>query len=101
MLWIRWVADPEHGIQPIVEANGAVPARESAFALFPEYDQMPYRLFRRQLQEWARPRPRTPHYAALTQQVASALRDIAHGADVKERLDAAAAAVQRVIDRRK
>lgn len=100
-LWLRWVLHPEHGVEPIVRANGAVPARRSAFAAFPEYEEMPYRLFRQLLVEHARPRPRTPHYATLTKQFADALRDIARGADPQERLTAAAEAVQRAIDRRR
>ncbi len=35
--WLRWVTDPVQGVQPIVAANGAVPARASAYPLFPEY----------------------------------------------------------------
>lgn len=97
--WIAWVTDPERGIRPIVRANGAVPARASAFALFPEYERDPYRLFREQLQDAGRPRPRTPYYPALTRHFAAALRDIARGADVADRLGRAAADVQRVIDR--
>ena len=99
-LWLRWVTDPVHGIQPIVAANGAVPARASAYPLFPEYARPPFRLFR-ELQETAgRPRPRTPFYPTLTQHFAAALRDIARGADPQERLDRAAAQVQRRIDRK-
>jgi hypothetical protein len=98
--WVRWVTDAEHGVVPIVRANGAVPARRSAFAAFPEYVQPPFSLFRHQLEHYARPRPRTPHYAVITQRFAAALRDIARGADVPARLAAAAAGVQRVIDRR-
>ena len=98
-LWLRWVTDPVHGIQPIVAANGAVPARASAYPLFPEYAEPPFRLFR-ELQETAgRPRPRTPVYPTLTQHFAAALRDVARGADPQECLDRAAAQVQRRLDR--
>jgi ABC-type glycerol-3-phosphate transport system substrate-binding protein len=99
--WVRWVTDPKNGIEPIVRANGAVPARKSAFAFFPEYGAPPYRLFREQLETAARPRPRTPFYATLTRNFAAALRDIARGADVRRRLEQAEAQVQTVIDRRK
>lgn len=99
-LWVKWVTDTRHGVEPIVRANGAVPARRSAFAAFPEYAQPPYRLFRDQLEKFARPRPRTPHYATLTQRFAAALRDISHGADVTTRLRTAETEIQRVIDRR-
>ena len=97
--WLRWVTDAETGIQPIVSAGGAVPARTSAFAFFPEYEEPPFALFRHLLETAGRPRPQTPHYPNLTQQFAAALRDIANGADPQERLDEAAAAVQRVVDR--
>jgi ABC-type glycerol-3-phosphate transport system substrate-binding protein len=98
--WVRWITDATHGIQPLVRANGAVPARRSAFEAFPEYAEVPYALFRQQLEERARPRPRTPFYATLTQRFAAALRDIARGSDVAQRLARAEDEVQRVIDRR-
>lgn len=99
--WLRWVTDPAHGIAPIVRANGAVPARRSAFAAFSEYSELPYSLFREQLETIARARPRTPFYATLTQRFAAALREIARGADVADRLGRAAGEVQAVIDRRR
>jgi len=99
-LWLRWVTDARHGIEPIVRANGAVPARRSAFASFPEYEKLPYSLFRRQLEEIARPRPLTPFYASLTRGFAAALRDIARGAEVKGRLQMAEEEIDRVIRRR-
>jgi multiple sugar transport system substrate-binding protein len=98
--WIRWVTDGQHGIVPIVRANGAVPARRSAFAAFPEYAHPPYQLFRQQLEQFARPRPRTPYYATVTQRFAAALRDISRGAPVEPRLHLAEEEIQSVIDRR-
>lgn len=97
---IRWFLDPQNGIAPVVRANGAVPGRRSAFAFFPAYEEPPRRLFREQLEAAARARPRTAVYLTLTSEFARALRDIAGGADVSERLGRAAAAVQRVLDRR-
>ena len=98
--WLRWVTDTAEGVVPIVRANGAVPARRSAFTAFPEYEHPPYNLFRYQLEHIARSRPHTPHYAVLTQRFAGALRDIARGADVLACLRSAEAGVQRVVDRR-
>ncbi len=98
--WLRWVTAARTGIEPIVRANGAVPARRSAFAAFPEYARAPFSLFRLQLETRAHPRPRTPYYAALTHGFAAALRDIAHGADVEPRLHMAEKEIQAVIDRR-
>ena len=99
-LWLKWVTDLHEGVIPTVQANGAVPARRSAFEFFPEYSQPPYSLFRQQLEHTSRPRPRTPYYATLTQGFSAALRDIARGADVASRLQAAEHEIQRVIDRR-
>jgi multiple sugar transport system substrate-binding protein len=99
-LWVKWVTDLRHGVEPIVRANGAVPARRSAFALFPEYSRPPYRLFRDQLELYAQPRPRTPYYAILTQRFAAAVRDSAQGAEVGARLRTAENEVQAVIDRK-
>ncbi|MCC5848178.1 MAG: sugar ABC transporter substrate-binding protein [Verrucomicrobia bacterium] len=97
--FLRWVVSTENGIVPIVRANGAVPARRSAFEAFPEYEEIPYRLFKRQLTEHGRPRPQTPHYPALTRNFAEALRDIANGADPAETLTRAATQAQAVADR--
>ena len=96
---IAWFLDPANGIQPMVTANGAVPGRRSAFALFPEYQTLPRQLFRTQLEQAAHPRPRTRVYLTLTTEFARALRDIALGADVQQRLSLTAAAVQRALDR--
>jgi multiple sugar transport system substrate-binding protein len=98
---IRFFLDPERGVKPMIAANGAVPGRRSAFQYFPEYDEMPRRLFREQLDVAAHPRPRTPVYLSLTDAFAKALRDIALGADVEEALRTAAERVQRAADRRK
>ncbi|MEY4544063.1 MAG: hypothetical protein RL685_258 [Pseudomonadota bacterium] len=98
--WLRWVTDPQTGVAPLVRANGAVPARSSAFALFPEYQRPPYALFRAQLEQQARPRPVTRFYPTLTQRWAAALRDIAHGSDVQRRLQRAEEEVATVIERR-
>jgi ABC-type glycerol-3-phosphate transport system substrate-binding protein len=98
--WLRWVTSATHGVIPMVRANGALPARRSAFAAFPEYQRPPHSMFRRQLEESAHPRPRTAFYATLTQRFAAALRDIAHGADVALRLARAEDEIARVIERR-
>ena len=98
--WLRWVTGAQTGVIPMVRANGAVPARRSAFDAFPEYSSDPYRLFRQQLETIARPRPRTPYYATLTQRFAGAVREIARGAEVRRRLQVAEREIQEVIDRR-
>jgi multiple sugar transport system substrate-binding protein len=98
--WLRMLLEPELGMYALVAANGAIPARRSAFALFPGKDQAPFSLFREQLELRARPRPRTKHYATLTRHFAAAVREIALGANVRDRLTSAATIIQREIDRR-
>ena len=98
-LWLRWVTDPVQGIEPIVRANGAVPARRSAYALFPNYNEPPFALFRHLQETAGHPRPRTPFYPTLTRHFAAALRDTAHGADPQECLDRAAHQIQSRMDR--
>lgn len=98
--WLRWITGAATGVVPLVRANGAVPARRSAFEHLPEYREAPYALFRRQLELSARPRPRTPYYATLTRQFAAALRDIAHGSDVERALARAEDELAQVIERR-
>jgi ABC-type glycerol-3-phosphate transport system substrate-binding protein len=98
--WLRWITGAHTGIPALVRANGAVPARRSAFSSFPEYREQPYALFQRQLEQLARPRPRTRFYATLTQRWAAAVRDIAQGNDVATRLAQAEMEVAAVIDRR-
>jgi len=97
--WLRWVLDAEHGIVPIVQANGAIPGRLSALEALPEYLEPPYSTFVKWLREGGRPRPRTRHYTTLSRDFAAALRDIAGGAEVPSRLDDAAQRIQRSIDR--
>ncbi len=99
--WLRWVTARETGVTPVVRANGAVPARMSAFQDFPEYAEVPYSVFRAQLETAARPRPRTEFYATLTRNFAAALRDISRGADVESRLKKAEDEMQRVIERKR
>jgi multiple sugar transport system substrate-binding protein len=101
LAWLLWVTDVASGITPLVRANAAIPGRWSAFAAFPEYERLPYSLFRDQLERAARPRPRTPYYATLTQHFAGALRDIARGADVAGRLLSAENEIERVLARRR
>jgi multiple sugar transport system substrate-binding protein len=97
--WIQWVTAGQTGIQPIVQANGAIPARKSVMASMPSFRETPYKEFQYGLEHWGRPRPRTPYYSVLTQHFAAALRDIANGANVQQRLDQAAEQIQQVIDR--
>jgi multiple sugar transport system substrate-binding protein len=70
------------------------------FVRFPHYAELPYLVFRQQLEQHARPRPHTPFYATLTQRFVAALKDVARGSDVTERLTRAGVEVQCVSDRR-
>lgn len=97
--FIAALLDAEHGIAPMVRANGAVPSRRRALAFFPEYEAMPRRLFREQLEQTARTRPRTEVYLLLTTEFAQALRDVALGSNPQAALTKAAGTVQRALDR--
>jgi ABC-type glycerol-3-phosphate transport system substrate-binding protein len=99
-LWIKWVTDLRHGVEPLVRATGALPARRSGFTLFPEYSRLPYRMFRDQLELVAQPFPATPHYDAIAKNFAHALRQIAAGARVDTQLRTAERDIQALIDRR-
>lgn len=99
--WMKWVLDSETGIAPMVKANGSIPSRKSAYTLFPQLEKAPLSMFRHLQENHARARPRTPIYPNLTRAFASALRDIARGADVEESLNKAARNLQRILERKK
>lgn len=94
---LLWLVDPEHGVKPICEANGGIPARISALDLMPNYFAT-RKLFVDQLKETARARPSTPDYATLTKETSRAIGDVANGAKVKQTLDAACERVDAVLN---
>ncbi|MEA2022956.1 MAG: extracellular solute-binding protein [Actinomycetota bacterium] len=90
-------------ILKITEANGAVPATESALAKDPNYAEGgALVLFKEQLAgapDIAVPRPVTPGYPTVTAEFFGAMDDILIGmADVKATLDDAAAAIDADVD---
>jgi len=99
--WLRWITRSATGINPVVRANGAIPARRSAIESSPGYEGGPERFMVDQLLGGGHPRPRTPFYGTLSRYFAAALRDIAHAHDVGECLARAEQAVARVIERRR
>lgn len=90
---LRWLVDPKGGVVPIVNANQQAPSRLSAFPLVPLYQQPPYLVYAEQIQKTAKARPVTPGYPVLTAKFAEAVANTSLGGDVKQALDAAAAAV--------
>jgi multiple sugar transport system substrate-binding protein len=76
----------------MTDANGAVPARQSALAQSKLYGETgPLHLFVQQLEsERAVPRPITPAYATISTAFAEAVENIITGADVKTELSRAA-----------
>ena len=76
----------------MTDANGAVPARQSALAQSKLYGETgPLHLFVQQLEsERAVPRPITPAYATISTAFAEAVENIINGADVKTELSRAA-----------
>lgn len=87
---LEFLVEPEQ-ILIMTDANGAVPARQSALEQSELYgaDGM-LNLFVQQIERgWAIPRPKTPAYPAITSSFAEAFDNIKNGADVKGQLDEA------------
>ncbi len=88
-----WLLSSKETVAPMVEANHAIPARQSALE---QQDLDPSQraiqdVFFNQLQEYGHVRPRTPYYSIFTRNFAEAIQQIATGADVATVLKAAAA----------
>ncbi len=89
--FIEYLLSPEE-ILRMTDANGAVPARQSALTQSKLYGETgPLRLFVQQLEsDRAVPRPITPAYATISTAFAEAVENIVNGADVKAELTQAA-----------
>lgn len=84
----------------MTNANGAVPATQSAIARSQLYGEgAPLQLFSSQLSAGQTvPRPQTPAYPVITSTFQQAFADIRHGLDVKTALDKAVRAIDRDIE---
>jgi len=71
------------------QSDASLPVRESVFGDLPQYDAYPLAIFKDELEQWGQPRPPGINAALYDFVVTSAMRDIAYGADVQERLDKA------------
>ena len=89
--FIEYLLSPEE-ILRMTDANGAVPARQSALAQSSLYGETgPLHLFVQQLNsDRAVPRPITPAYATISTAFAEAVENIVNGADVQMELTQAA-----------
>ena len=93
--FLEFLLQPEE-ILAITEANGAVPATNTAIAQSADYQPGgPLHLFAAMLRHCAVPRPRTPAYPVITSAFQQAMLNIITGAPVEEELVQAA----RIIDR--
>jgi multiple sugar transport system substrate-binding protein len=93
--FLRFLLRPEQ-VHRMSQANGAIPATNSAVRLSPQYGEKgAERLFIEQLRGGvARPRPQTPAYPAITDVFAHAVAKAVFGdAPVKKTLDEAVAAI--------
>lgn len=97
--FIEYLLSPEE-ILRMTDANGAVPARQSALAQSTLYGETgPLRLFVQQLESgWAVPRPITPAYATISTTFAKAVENILNGADVQAELTQAALEIDQDIE---
>lgn len=89
--FIEFVLSPEE-ILRMTNANGAVPARQSALAQSKLYSETgPLRLFVQQLEsDRAVPAPNTPAYVVISKAFSEAVDNIINGADVQTELSRAA-----------
>ncbi|MGW0821280.1 sugar ABC transporter substrate-binding protein [Streptomyces sp. NPDC002845] len=93
--FLEYLLTPQQ-VHRMSEANGAIPATNSAVRLSPKYGENgAERLFIEQLRGGvARPRPQTPAYPAITDAFARAFAEIVFGeAPVKKTLDEAVRAI--------
>lgn len=92
----------DNTVLTVTDVNGAVPSTQSALAQAPNFAPGgDLELFRQQLEgapNIAVPRPVTPGYPTVTSEFWGAMDKILLGADVKETLDAAAAAIDADVD---
>jgi multiple sugar transport system substrate-binding protein len=90
-MFVEYLLSPEE-ILRMTDANGAVPARQSALAKSELYGESgPLHLFVQQLDsDRAVPRPITPAYGTISTAFSEAVENIVNGADVKAELTRAA-----------
>lgn len=98
-VFIEYLLSAEE-ILRMTNANGAVPARQSALAHSELYGETgPLHLFVQQLEsDWAIPRPITPAYAIISTAFAEAVENIVNGADVQTELTRAAQKIDQDIN---
>ena len=97
--FLEFILSPEE-ILRMTNANGAVPARQSAIEQSELYaEDGPLNLFVQQLQsDMAVPRPVTPAYPVITNAFAEAVQNIVSGADVQAELDEAVQKIDQDIE---
>lgn len=96
--FMEFILQPEE-IVKMTSANGAVPARESAFELTDVYSEGgELRIFVDQLQTIAVERPVTPAYPTITSAFQTAMDNIINGADVSQELNNAAETIDEEIE---
>jgi len=96
--FMNFILQPEE-IVKMTNANGAVPARESAIEMTDLYKEGgELNLFVEQLQKIAVPRPVTPAYPTITSAFQTAMDNIINGADVSQELNDAAETIDEEIE---
>ena len=97
--FIEYLLSPEE-ILRMTDANGAVPARQSALMQSELYTETgPLHLFVQQLEsDRAIPRPITPAYATISTAFAAAVQNIVNGADIQTELTQAAQKIDQDIE---
>ncbi len=86
-------------LEEYAKIGGILPVMKSLYPKLPALKEYPFSLFVEALQEWGQPRPPSPKFAQYDKIVTDALRDIAYGADPKQRLDQAVATLAPILRR--
>lgn len=86
-------------VAAIADAAGMIPVTEEAAALTEKFNPNgEWRVFYEMMNRFARPRPATPAFAAISNAWLRAMRDVMNGKDVRDALDDAVDDIESVIE---
>jgi ABC-type glycerol-3-phosphate transport system substrate-binding protein len=83
----------------LAKTTHILPVLKSLYPKLPELNTYPANIFVQELAQWGHPRPPSPKFAQYDKIVTDALRDIAYGADPKQRLDSAVRSLAPILAR--
>jgi multiple sugar transport system substrate-binding protein len=99
--FIKWITSDD-SMKMWFELRGYPPVKKTVFPMLPEVFETPeWKLIQYELDNTAKPRPRTPGWAEYEDLYIKALRDIQQGVDVQERLTQAATEIDKEMEKYK